>query len=149
MGAVTYPDAAVEKTLSEDLVPCRIESAKAPDLARKLNARWLPGLFVVDSDARPGVATIGFLPPKDFLDDLAFGRAIIAMGAKRYDDAHGLFGGVADGAGERAPEALYWWGISRYRQSKNFADCQDAWAGIVARWPSSQWARKVDYALEA
>ena len=147
MGAVTYPDQSVVKALSEDFVPCKLESAKAPDVARKMNVRWLPGLVVCDADERPSSVQVGSLPPEDLLDELAHGGAIIAMGAKRYDEAHALFARVADRGGERAPEAVFWWGISRYRQSKKFEDCQDAWRQIVARWPLSQWTRKVAYAL--
>jgi len=150
MGAVTYPDAEVARRLNDDFVPCMVESAKAPDLARKMNVRWLPGLIVADADERPAHVQVGFLPPQELLTELSFGAAIVAMGEKRYDDAHALFREVAERPGaERAPEAWYWWGISRYRQSKSFADCQDAWRNIVERWPDSQWVHKVSYALEA
>jgi TolA-binding protein len=148
MGAVTYPHAAVVQSLNEDFVPCRIESARAPELARRMNVRWLPGLVVADHEERPAHVQVGFLPPEDFLDELKFGRAIMAMGHKRYDEAHALFGQVAEREGaERAPEAYYWWGISHYRQTKDFADCRRHWAEIVRRWPGSQWARKVSYAV--
>jgi TolA-binding protein len=147
MGAVTYPDATVEAELAERFVPCKVESASAPDLARKMNVRWLPGLVVADADERPANVQVGFLPPADFLLELDFGRAILAMGAKRYDEADALFGRVAATSGDRAPEALFWWGISRYRQSKAFADCQAKWREITERWPSSLWTKKVAYAL--
>ena len=65
MGTVTYPDASVIAALAERFVACRIESAKAPDLARKMNVRWLPGLVVSDAEERPAHVQIGFLPPAD------------------------------------------------------------------------------------
>jgi TolA-binding protein len=148
MGAVTYPQASVAHTLNEEFVPCKVESASAPELARKMNVRWLPGLVVADHDERPAHVQIGFLPPEDFLDEITFGRAIVAMGQKRYDEAHDLFRRVVERGGERAPDALYWWGISHYRQTKSFADCQRHWSEIVRRWPDSQGARKVRYAVE-
>jgi TolA-binding protein len=150
MGAVTYPDPDVVAELNLNFVPCRLESAKVPELARKMNLRWLPGLVVADSTERPAHVVIGFLPPADFRNELDFGRAMAAMTRKRYDEAHALFARVAHRLdGERAPEAWYWWGISRYRESKEFADCQEKWRQIVAHWPGTQWARRVEYALVA
>ncbi len=152
MGTVTYPDPTVIERLRDSFVPCKLESTKAGDLPRKMNARWLPGLIVAGADERPAHVQVGFLPPQEFLVELDFGRAILAMGEKRYDDADRLFQAVADATpggrtAERAPEAIYWQGISRYRRSKVFADCTERWSTIVARWPDSQWARKTSYAL--
>ncbi len=148
MDAVTYPDPAVEKEISERFVPARLESAKHIELSKKLNVRWLPGLVVTDADERPAHLVVGFLPPRDLLPELTFGRAILAMGEKRYDEAHELFRQVADAPGaERAPEACYWWGISRVRQKKELDAAKEPWRRIVERWPESQWARKVGYLL--
>jgi TolA-binding protein len=149
MGTVTYPDARVIAHVNERFVPCKLESAKFTDVARRMNARWLPGLAVVDADERPAHVQVGFLPPDDLITELTFGRGIVAMGEKRYADADACFLAVTATPGaERAPEAWFWLGISRYRASKKFSDCQDAWREIVARWPDTLWSRKVDYALE-
>jgi TolA-binding protein len=147
MGTVTYPHPEVERELGERFVPCRLESAKHPELARAMNVRWLPALIVAAADGRPAHVQTSFLAPQDLLVELEFGRAIHAMGEKRYDDAHALFETVAARGGERAPDACYWWGISQYRQSKDFRDCQRRWAEIAKRWPDTQWARRVSYAL--
>jgi len=148
MGTVTYPSPRVIEELNRSFVPCRIESAKAPELARKMNVRWLPGLVVADAAERLAHQQIGFLPPADLLNELDFGRAIALMTRKHYPEAHALFLEVAARAAtERAPEAWYWLGISRYRESKRFEDCQDAWRRIAERWPGTQWARRVEYAL--
>lgn len=149
MEAVTLPDESVIGELSDRFVPARLESAKHADLARRMGVRWLPGLVVCDADERPAHVVIGYLPPDDLRAELTYGRAIVAMSEKRYDDAHALFCAVADWPGaERAPEALFWWGISRFRQTKDFATAVgEPWTRIVERWPGSQWARKVGYAL--
>mgnify|MGYP002813856891 CR=1 FL=1 len=135
--------------LNERFVAVKIESAKAPDLARRMNARWLPGLIVAGADERPANVQIGYLDPADLRTELDFGRGLIAMGSKAYAVADAAFSAVTQRShAERAPDAWYWWGISAYRQSKNFAGCQEHWAKIVARWPESLWTRKVSYALD-
>jgi hypothetical protein len=149
MDTVTYPHEQVAREIERNFVPVRLESAKYGDVARQLNVRWLPGLVICDSDTRPAHVSIGFLPPEDLLVELTFGRGILAMGRKRYEDAHSLFAEcAADPRRERAPEALFWWGISRYRQLKDFsAAVSEPWRRIVEGWPGSQWARKVGYAV--
>jgi TolA-binding protein len=149
MDAVTHPSQDVVREVMAEFVPCRLESLKEPELLKRLNVRWLPGVAVVDAADRPAHVSIGFLPPADLLTELAFGRAVALMGAKRYDEAHALFARVADTPGaERAPEACFWWGISRYRQSKDFrAAIEEPWRRIVERFPQSQWARKVGFML--
>ncbi len=149
MDAVTHPHDDVAQELAQHFVAVKLESGKHPELTRRLGVRWLPGMAVVDTDERAANIQIGFLPVADLLAETAYGRAIVAMGAKRYDEAHALFAQVVDTDGaERAPEAAFWWGVSRYRQTKNFDMARAEWARIVERWPRSQWARKVGYTLE-
>lgn len=149
MDTVTYPHPSVIASLMNQFVPCQLESGKNAELARKLGIRWLPGLVIVDKEERPAHSVVGFLPPSDLLVELSYGRAILAMGAKRYDEAHALFAEVARTEGaERAPEACFWWGISKYRQTKDFSQSvKEPWGTILERWPKTQWARKVGYAL--
>lgn len=145
---MTYPNEKVARELSEKFVPCKLESAKHPDLAKRVGVRWLPAMTVIDSaDERPASLAIGFLPPEDLLVELTFGRAIAAMAQKRYDDAHSLFQEIAENpTADRAPEAYYWWGVSKYRQTKDLqASLLTLWPPILERWPKSQWARKVAF----
>jgi TolA-binding protein len=145
MDAVTHPDERVRVEVAEHFVPVKLESARHGEVSRHMNVRWLPGLVIADAAERPAHVSIGFLPPPDLLTELTFGRGIVAMGEKRYDEAHALLSSVAATPdAERAPEALFWWGVSRYRQSKDFrAAVEEPWTKIVEGWPRSQWARKV------
>jgi thioredoxin-like negative regulator of GroEL len=148
MDTVTYPQKAVIDEVNGKFVPAKLESAKNPDVARGLGVRWLPGLVVCDSDGRAANAQIGFLPPEDLITELTFGRAIIAMGTKHYEEAHRLFQQVVEKREhDRAPEAAFWWGVSRYRHMKDFsAAMREPWGMILERWPRSEWARKVAFA---
>jgi TolA-binding protein len=148
MEAVTLPDESVNREIERSFVAAKLESARHAEVSRRMGVRWLPGLVVCDADERLAHLVVGFLPPGDLIPELTFGRAIVEMGAKRYDEAHAAFAAVAETDAERAPEALYWWGISRNRQLKDFdAAVREPWGAIVKHWPKSQWARKVGYAL--
>lgn len=146
---MTYPQVAVRRELQDRFVCVKLESALDPSLARSLGIRWMPGLAVLGADGRAACVQTGFLPPADLLLELTFGRAILAMGQKRYAEAHALFREVMDAEGaERAPEAAFFLGVSRYRETKAFGEAVlEPWGAILARWPRSQWARKVGWAL--
>ena len=149
MDAVTHPHPEIVRMVDEYFVPVRLESVKHNDVARKMGVRWLPGIVVADADERPAHVSVGFLPAEDLLSELTFGRAICAMGAKQYEEADRLFESVSvNPLAERAPEACFWWGISRFRRTKDLSSAREPWSRIVATWPHSQWARKVGYALD-
>src|SRR5438477_5801496 len=110
MDAVTYPHESVIREIEGKFVPVKLESGKNAEISRRMGIRWLPGLVACDADERPMHTVVGFLPPRDLITELTFARAIGAMGAKKYDDAHALFREVAETPGaERAPEPYFWW----------------------------------------
>ena len=102
------------------------------------------------ADGRPLHTQVGVLPPGDLLPELDYGRALHAMTTRDYAGANALFGALSEQTdAERAPEACYWWGISRMRETKDPTSSLEPWGLIRERWPGSQWARKVAYALDA
>jgi len=146
---VTYPNAAVAEHVNAHFVPTRLVGADHRDLSKAYNVRWFPALIVTDATGRAVHQQIGYLPPDDLIAELDYGRAIFAMGTKDYATANALFDALsADPATERGPEAAYWWGISRMRETKTTEASFDPWRRITERWPTSQWARKVAYALK-
>ena len=89
------------------------------------------------------------MPPADLFAELDYGRAIHAMTTKKYETANSLFDKLSNNTdAERAPEATYWWGISKMRETKDPTTALAPWKLIGERWPSSQWSRKVAYALK-
>jgi len=147
---VTYPDAAVVEHLNSEFVPTKLLGADHRDVTKALNFRWFPGIAVLDAKGRATHTSIGFLPPADLFAELDYGRAIHAMTAKDFATANALFDKLSnDTAAERAPEATYWWGISKMRETKNPASALAPWKLVTERWPQSQWSRKVEYALKS
>jgi len=146
---VTYPDDRVAAHVTEHFVPAKLLGAEHRELSKAFNIRWFPGLVVAGSDGRAAHVQVGYLPPDDLIAELDYGRAIHAMTAKNYAAANALFDALsADAATERGPEAAYWWGVSRMRETKDSKSALDPWRRIAQRWPKSQWARKVAYALK-
>lgn len=145
---MTYPEAAIIEHVQGHFVPVKLLGAEHRELAKGFNLRWFPGLVVAGADGRPAHTVVGFLPPADLVSELDYGRAIHAMTTKDYATANALFQKLSDDVeAERAPEAAYWWGISKMRETKDPAAGLGPWKLIPERWPASQWTRKVAYAL--
>jgi hypothetical protein len=146
---VTYPDAAVIEHLNTEFIPTKLLGAEHRDITKELNFRWFPGIAVLDAKGRATHTSVGFLPPADLFSELNYGRAIHAMTTRNYETANRLFQTLADDTtADRAPEATYWWGISKMRETKDPASALEPWTLVTERWPKSQWSRKVEYALK-
>ncbi len=147
---MTYPDQRVGAAVSEHFTACKLESGENYPVMKRLGIRWLPGIVLTDGKERVHHSWVGFLPPEPYLVELLFGRGMAAFGSKQLEAAEQHFETlVAETPGsERAPEALYWQGVSRYRQSGELADANRSWARMVETYPQSLWARKVEIFLD-
>jgi len=143
---VTYPDPTVSSLVNEHFTPVKLDSGEQFKLMRQLGLRWLPGAAIVDAKQRVHHHWVGFLPPELYAVELAFGRAMSAFGNKQLDQAIELFEALVESApeSERAPEALYWQGVTRYRSSGELSEANRSWGRVVEAYGSSLWARKVE-----
>lgn len=144
---MTYPNDEVIAYIHQNFVPVKLLGADNRELTKGFNVRWFPGIVVAGADRRATHVSIGFLPPEDLISELDFGRAIHAMTTRDYELANELFDRLASTDADRSPEATYWWGISRMRETKDPGAGTEKWKLIPERWPATQWARKVEYAL--
>ena len=113
-------------------------------LAKLYNAQWTPTTLVIDASGTEQHRIEGFLPLKDFLSQLALGRARAAFGAGDYARAEPLFRAVVErypGA-DAAPEALYWTGVARYKASNDAGALKETARQFRERYTDSSWAKK-------
>ena len=86
----------------------------------------------------------GFLPADDFLSQLALGRAKAAFARQDYPEAERLYRDVLKGfrSTDAAPEAQYWAGVSRYRETNDAAVLKATGQAFLERYRDSTWAKK-------
>jgi len=86
----------------------------------------------------------GFLPADDFLSQLALGRAKAAFARQDYAEAERLYRDVLKGfrSTDAAPEAQYWAGVSRYRETNDAAVLKATGQAFLERYRDSTWAKK-------
>lgn len=151
MGAVTYPDAAVQAFLSEQIVPAKLDLTSRDPAAvaalRDYRLLWAPGFVVLDARGQEMRRWIGYLPPRDFLAEIRLALGKVALLARRFDEAHAHFREVADldPPSRVSDEGAYWAPIAVYRRDGRDLDfLHEAWRELRERFPDSRWWTAAD-----
>ncbi len=143
-----YPDERVARLVTQGFVPVRVhvrEQAKAfHELGERYGAQWTPTILVLDDDGAEQHRIEGFLDAPDFLAQLELGLGKAAFKAKKWRDAQAHFRKVVDEHAntDAAPEALYWAGVSRYKDSGDAAALKETAAAFQKQYQGSVWAKK-------
>ena len=147
MDAVTYPDKDVISFLSENFVPLKIPFAHDKEMVKKFNATWTPTFIILDTEGWEHYRFVGYLPPADFLAHLDFAKGKVLFDRNRLSPAIDIFQDVLDsyGSSEKAPESVYYLGVSLYKKSHEVEDLKKTWKIIVDKYPSSEWSKKVSF----
>lgn len=86
----------------------------------------------------------GFLPRDEFRAWLELALARFAFVQKRWTDAEQQYRKVIElyPGTSAAPEAIYWRGVSRYKETKDNIKLGEAGAELKERYPHDLWAVK-------
>ena len=146
---MTYPEAPVREAIERLTIPYQIDNtvdANQPVLDRYRHV-WTPDVRVLDADGTELYRWNGYLPPFEFAPQLIAAVAHARLRLKQFDKAQPLYEEV----GRRfptslvAPEALYYLGVSRYRQTHNPSDLTHAWHELEKTYPQSEWTVKQNF----
>jgi hypothetical protein len=144
MDTVTYPDPRVAEFVSRHFVPVQLPVKEHRDLVEEYLVSWTPNVILADDRGRPHDRVEGYLPPEDFLAELALGLGKFLLNRKQFADAAERFEGVVErhpGTEARA-EALYWLGVALYKGSHDAALLRPSWQRLTREHPASGWATR-------
>jgi len=147
MGAVTYPDAAVEAVLVENFVGLKINVAERhPDFKEAAGGAmvpWAPLFRTTDAKGREVRRTVGWLAPGDFVCDLRIAMGLGQISRARFDLALRDFEWVAGARSPLAAEAGYYAGVAAFLGGKRDMELlRDHWNRLRRTHPTSAWAKK-------
>ena len=134
--------------INEQFVPVRVHVRDQADEFKRLgklyDTQWTPTTLLLDASGDERHRIEGFLPVRDFLSQLALGRAKAAFAAGEYERAEGQFRGIVDryAATEAAAESLYWAGVSRYKATNDAGALKETARQFRERYTDSSWAKK-------
>src|SRR5262245_14651947 len=121
MDTVTYPDARVASFVGQQFVPIRVMVKEKPDLAAAFDVIWTPNVVLADDAGKAHYRIEGYLPPEDFLAQLALGLGRHQLERQEYAKAIHHFEEVArrHRGTDAGAQALYWLGVAQYKHSKD------------------------------
>ncbi len=143
-----WPDERVGSFVAENFIPARVhvkDDAEAfKKYGEKYAAQWTPTILELDREGVERHRTEGFLPPDDFLGQLMLGRAKIDFQERKWEEAAKMFRRVYEELPdtEAAPEALYWTGVTRYKDTNDPTALKETARAFSSRYTDSSWAKK-------
>ena len=114
------------------------------EVFERFGAQWTPTVLILDPSGVERHRIEGFLPAPDFLAQLKLGLAHEARLGSDWSKAERLYRELADdpAAGEVAPEALYWAGVSKYKGTGEAGALAETGQAFKTRFTDSAWAKK-------
>ncbi|MDQ3674308.1 MAG: tetratricopeptide repeat protein [Gemmatimonadota bacterium] len=143
-----WPDERVASFVAENFIPARVhvkdDAAEFQKYGEKYSAQWTPTVLELDTEGVERHRIEGFLPADDFLAQLMLGRAKIDFQDKKWDEAVKLFRRIYEELPDTdaAPEALYWTGVSRYKDTNDATTLKETARAFTTRYSDSAWAKK-------
>ncbi len=110
----------------------------------RFEVQWTPTILILDPSGTERYRFEGYLPVPDFLAQLRLGLAHEARALNDWPRAERLYQEFADDpeAGEVAPEALYWAGVSKYKATGDHHALAETGQAFKTRFTDSTWAKK-------
>ncbi|RPI29770.1 MAG: thioredoxin family protein [Acidobacteria bacterium] len=117
---------------------------------QRFGAQWTPTAIILDSEGKEQHRFEGFLPVDDFLAQLELGLAKLAFSHGQFKDAEKRFQSVVEQfpSSEAAPEALYWTGVSRYKDTGDGNALTETGRQFQSRYKDTSWAKKASVWVE-
>ena len=101
-------------------------------------------MLILDPNGKERHRIEGYLPADEFRAQLEMGLARVAFMSKNWADAERRYAAVLDRYpnGTAAPEALYWKGVSNYKQTNDHTVLGELPGEFQQKYPDSVWALK-------
>jgi TolA-binding protein len=143
-----YPDSRVVRQIEQAFVPVRVHVKDNRDefkrLGERFGAQWTPTILTIDGTGQERHRIEGFLPVDDFLPQLALGAAHAAFGAGDFKTAASRFDEILQAypRSDAAPEAQYWAGVARYKDTNDPSALKATAQRFTERFQDTTWAKK-------
>lgn len=130
--------------IEERFDPVKVHIEEQPRTFGRFHKAWTPTLSILDHRGIERHAFVGYLPAGEFLAQLSLGLGQVAFGAGEWGRAQARFRDTTRSwpETEAAPEALYWAGVSRYKETQDGGDLTEIAGELSERFPDSIWTTK-------
>ena len=125
-------------------MPIEAHIKEHPAYFHRFGAVWTPTILILDSDGTERLRVEGYLPRDEFRAHLEMGLARVAFMRKQWDEAERRYAQVVERypGSKVAPEAVYWRGVSRYKQTNDHTVLGEVPEQLKETYPDSVWTLK-------
>lgn len=125
-------------------MPLEAHIKEHPKYFHRFDAVWTPTVLILDSDGAERLRIEGYLPRDEFRAHLELGLARVAFMRKQWAEAERKYAEVVERYPDAkvAPEAVYWRGVSRYKQTNDHTVLGEVPGQLNEKYPGSVWALK-------
>ncbi len=150
MDTVTYPNDEVMDFIGDHFIPLKVNIKGNPELACQFWINWSPGILILDHEGREHYRMSGYLPPQEYIAQLALGRGKAALNSQDYPEAIQRFSEVVchHRDSDASPEAHYWMGVAKYKKDGIPEGLMHDWRYLREKYPQSIWTKKVSFLFE-
>lgn len=115
-----------------------------PTYFHRFGAVWTPTVLIMDSEGVERLRIEGYLPKEEFRAHLEMGLARITFMRKKWADAERRYAGIVERYPDStvAAEAVYWRGVSRYKQANDHTVLGDVPEQLKEKYADTVWAMK-------
>jgi hypothetical protein len=143
MDTVTYPQPRVIEFIEKHMVALRVPPENT-QLCSRFNITWTPTLVTLDDEGGEHHRTVGFLPPEELVPSLLLGIAKSHFELEHFTEALQHLGQLVDEYphSKAVPEAIFFKGVCRYKDTQNPAPLKEAFEQLTAVCPDSEWTQR-------
>ena len=143
MDAVTYPETVVVDFIQKKIIPVRIPFDTQP-YCIDFNIQWTPTLVTLDPDGKEHHRTTGFLSPEELIPSLMLGIAKCQFDLGQFTEAIATIDKLLKehAKSDSAPEAIYYLGVSQYKNTNDPAPLKVAYERLKDECPNSEWTKR-------
>jgi len=140
----TLPKMSVIDMITDSFVPVMLDVTVHTDAVKEHGVVWTPTFVITDSEGSETDRWVGYLPEDDFLGQMHMALARYSLKSGNYKEAERRFGDVMlkFPLTELAPEACYYLGVSRYRDTGDSTHLSMAYDDLRDGYPESVWTFK-------
>lgn len=148
MDAVTHSKEEIIQLITELFIPIRVDSLKESELSKLFRVDMTPVYIATDSKEKALYRWSGFSGAEDFNHTLRLMKAAADMDRRDYDSAIEQLSVVVESSRSLStPDALYLFGVARYKKSGDFQQAVEQWRRLKLAYPNHPLIKKVEYAL--
>lgn len=140
----TLKDEKVTTLIEREAAPVLCNIAEAAGIAKEYRIDLTPTFVLADENGRELERWVGYLPAKEFREQLILSKGLAAFHLERHSEAVREFEELIEEFpdSELKPEAKYFLGAAKFKLTGKTDDMIDIYHTLMIEHPESIWAKR-------